>query len=67
MVWLPDQSILVAGDSGRYLPDAGSIRQAGASIPERIAVLDQMIGLAPAIYVPAHARPVTDQASVSAR
>ena len=54
MAWLPDQKILIAGDSGRYLPDAGSIRQAGASIPERIKVLDQMLGLAPTNFVPAH-------------
>ena len=64
MVWLPDHKILIAGDSGRYLPDAGSIRQAGVSIPERIKVLDQMLDLAPTIFVPAHGLPITDQASV---
>ena len=65
MVWLPNQKILIGGDSGRYLPDAGSIRQAGASIPERIKVLDQMIGLAPAIFVPAHGMYISGHANVN--
>jgi len=64
MVWLPNQGILIAGDSGRYLPDAGSIRQAGVSIPKRIAVLNEMIGLAPAHFVPAHGTPISGAASV---
>ena len=64
MVWMPNQGILIAGDSGRYLPDAGSIRLAGVSIPKRIAVLNEMIGLAPAHFVPAHGTPISGAASV---
>lgn len=64
MVWLPNQGILIAGDSGRYLPDAGSIRLAGVSIPKRIALLNEMIGLAPAHFVPAHGMLISGAASV---
>ncbi len=58
IVWLPNQQILI-GDAGRYLPDAGSIHQPSVSIPERIAELDRMIGLAPTIFIPQHGLPIS--------
>jgi len=66
LVWIPRIRILLAGDAGAFLPDVGSIYRASTPIPERIELLDTMIGLAPAYYITSNGSPIVGASAIAA-
>ncbi len=66
LVWIPRVRILLAGDAGAFLPDVGSIYRASTPVPERIELLDTMIGLAPAYYITSNGSPIVGASAIAA-
>jgi uncharacterized repeat protein (TIGR01451 family) len=52
LVYIPRVRILIGGEGGAYLPEAGSLLEPGAPFQARSEALNQVLSLAPDYYLP---------------
>ncbi|MFY3744858.1 alkyl sulfatase dimerization domain-containing protein [Anaeromyxobacter sp. Red801] len=67
LTYIPAASLLVAGDMGTYLPDAGTIAEQPVSVTAWIDALEELRLLAPDVLVPMQGGPTVGAEAVLAR
>ena len=66
LVWLPDQHVLVSGDTwSPSFPNIGPLTGNGRSVPDWVNTLNTMISLNPDVMVPTHGPVISSNAEIN--